>query len=309
MFINSTKTTLNAPKIAICSNDEEGFVAIQKIIQLFRWLNINTTFEFFEIAGKQYEKGLEYGISEPDLVRLKKTNILIHTKFDETFATNKKFTQLEYLNIAMRNLFIENFYDNNIKTTNKTDFFTQQQKYISNDNDFEIYTKELNTNNQQTNNDKLKFSKSFGNKYAIFSLYDYSDFTILTLMDEILNFANIKNDKRINEYQDIQTAISELKKQYKEEPTIINKLNYANEIKYNIEIQEFKQDLTNTATSLVGLFSVKQIVSSIKEKQVKIPDGMEISQIIADNIEVYPNIAFWEDNVLNPTIILRNELK
>ena len=130
MFINSTKTTLNAPKIAICSNDEEGFIAIQKIVQLFRWLNINATFEFFEIAGKQYEKGLIYGISEPDLVRLKKTNLLIHTKFDESFSNENNLKQNEYLNIAMRNYFVESFYKNGSQKYVKLLFFNNKSHIL-----------------------------------------------------------------------------------------------------------------------------------------------------------------------------------
>ena len=307
MFINSTKTTLNAPKIAICSNDDEGFFAIQKIVQLFRWLNINTTFEVFEIAGKQYEKGLQYGISEPDLVRLKQTNILIHTKFDEHLKTKNTISQIEYLNIAMRNYFIKNVYQNNKQDINDCFFYQQHKEHIKNIYDFDKYkTSNKNTAIQMQQN--LQFTLSFGEKYAIFSLYDYSDETILSLMNEFLSFANIEKNIDLLKYQDIKTAINELKKQYKEIPTIIEKFNYTPKIEYKTELQIFNQNLTKNETKFNGLFSVKQIVSAIKEKQVKIPDEMEIDKIIADNIEVYPNIAFWDDNVLNPTIILRKEI-
>ena len=56
---------------------------------------------------------------------------------------------------------------------------------------------------------------------------------------------------------------------------------------------------------LDGLFTVREIVQKIKERKIKIPDEMEIAKIVADGIEVYPNIAFWEDSVVNPTIFLR----
>lgn len=306
MFINSTKTTLNAPKIAICSNDEEGFIAIQKIVQLFRWLNINATFEFFEIAGKQYEKGLIYGISEPDLVRLKKTNLLIHTKFDESFSNENNLKQNEYLNIAMRNYFVESFYKNGSQKICETSFFQQQKPYIKNIEDFEVYTGKVEKNNSK-NDEIITFSKSFGSNYAIFSLYNYEDVVILNLMQCLLNFANIDID--ICKYKDVKIAIDELKKTYNEKPKVVEKINYAPAIQYKIALQSFCTDITENQINLEGLFNVKQVVSAIKDKKVKIPDEMEIDKVIADGIEVYPNLAFWEDNVLNPIILLRKELK
>lgn len=306
MFINSTKTTFNAPKIAICSNDEDGFVAIQKIVQLFRWLNINTTFEFFEIAGKQYEKGLIYGISEPDLVRLKKTNLLIHTKFDESFSNENNLKQNEYLNIAMRNYFVESFYQNGSQKMCETSFFQQQKQYIQNIEDFEVY-KNLVEENNCKNEEIITFSKSFGSSYAIFSLYDYNDVVILQMLEYILRFFNFYFN--LQKYTDVKYAIAELKKHYKEEPKVVNKINYAPAIQYKIALQSFCTDIIENQVNLEGLFNVKQVVSAIKDKRVKIPDEMEIDKVIADGIEVYPNLAFWEDNVLNPSIFLRRELK
>ena len=306
MFINSTKTTFNAPKIAICSNDEEGFIAIQKIVQLFRWLNINATFEFVEIAGKQYEKGLIYGISEPDLVRLKKTNLLIHTKFDESFSNENNLKQSDYLNIATRNYFVESFYTNGSQKMCETSFFQQQKQYIQNIEDFEVYTGKVEKNNSK-NDEIITFSKSFGSNYAIFSLYNYEDVVILQMFDKILSFVNF--DFNLQKYKDVKSAITDLKKHYKEEPKVVDKINYAPEIQYKFELQSFCNDIKENQVNLEGLFNVKQVVSAIKDKKVKIPDEMEIDKVVADGIEVYPNLAFWEDNVLNPIILLRKELK
>ena len=297
---------MNAPKIAICSNDDEGFFAIQKIVQLFRWLNINTTFEFFEIAGKQYEKGLIYGISEPDLVRLKKTNLLIHTKFDESYSNENNLKQSDYLNIAMRNYFVESFYQHGSQKMCETAFFQNQQKYIKNIEDFEVCTKLVEENNCK-NEEIITFSKSFGSSYAIFSLYNYEDVVILQMLECILRFFNFTFD--LQQYQDVKNAITDLRKHYKEEPKVVDKINYAPAIQYKIALQSFCNDITEKQVKLEGLFNVKQVVSAIKDKKVKIPDEMEIAKVIAVGIEVYSNLAFWEDNVLNPTIFLRKELK
>ena len=78
-------------------------------------------------------------------------------------------------------------------------------------------------------------------------------------------------------------------------------------LNYENNISKSRNDLPNRIDvckfSLNGVFLVKELVECIKTKQIKIPDNTRLYQIITDDVEVYPNINFWNDVVINPTLI------
>ena len=79
-------------------------------------------------------------------------------------------------------------------------------------------------------------------------------------------------------------------------------------LKYNDdEIKRCKEMMPNNITAMKttfnGLFVVKELVEAFKIRKIKIPDGMRLYKIISNHIEVYPNINFWNDIAINPTII------
>ena len=61
--------------------------------------------------------------------------------------------------------------------------------------------------------------------------------------------------------------------------------------------------ISEIKTNFNGIFFVKNLVEAIKMRHIKIPDGMRLYKIISNDIEVYPNINFWNDIAINPTII------
>ena len=72
----------------------------------------------------------------------------------------------------------------------------------------------------------------------------------------------------------------------------------------NIEQQNINK-IEKIETQLSGLFKISDLVEKIKMKQIKLPDEYELYQIICNNIEYYPNINFWEEIAVNPTVKIR----
>ena len=53
-----------------------------------------------------------------------------------------------------------------------------------------------------------------------------------------------------------------------------------------------------------GLFVVKELVEAFKIKKIKIPEDTRLYKIISNDIEIYPDINFWFDVVVDPIILL-----
>ena len=49
---------------------------------------------------------------------------------------------------------------------------------------------------------------------------------------------------------------------------------------------------------------VKELVEALKIKKIKIPEDTRLYKIISNDIEIYPDINFWDDAVVDPTILL-----
>jgi len=317
MFVNTTKTTISAFNISIAFNNEEDFVAIGKIIQLFRLMKVNIIFEPVEIAGKNYLKNIIYGVDEANLTHLKKNNLLIHTSFDYSyFKEDEHVLAEEYLDFALQNYFIKSFVlDKNAKTKFKQDifqtaFFQQNNKYISNADIYQEYTNSHVLKDCYRILGKSDFYHSFGSKYSIFSINNFNDIVLINVVIEILKYLNL-NDKVLFLEQfrtkSINQIIEFLKKHIPNNFTAID----ANYIK-TLQPISFKDlniklpsELTEIGTTLEGRYKVSDIVENIKNKTIKIPEGYELYQILNNKIEYFPNINFWNDFIINPLVKLR----
>ena len=305
MFVNSTKTTIPAFKIAISWNDENGYNVIDKIITLFKWMRINAIFEPIEIAGKNYQKFMEYGIDENNLKHLKQNNILVHTAFDYSFFNENKQTNADiYLNIALKNYAIKLFNDKNLRII-QTKFLTDNETYITNiDNLKNTYQIEDVKNCKDI---QFDFNMSFGEKYSIFCINNLSKQSIKNFVIEILRHLNLTEQLTfLMSCKDVDEAIEKLKKNR----NIAYQMNTCNRQEFikiewkNIEQQNIDK-IEKIETQLSGLFKISDLVEKIKMKQIKLPDEYELYQIICNNIEYYPNINFWEEIAVNPTVKIR----
>ena len=317
MIVNSSKTTLPVFRVAIAYNDEQGFSIISKIIQLFRWMKINIIFEPIEIAGQNYQKKMIYGIDEENLSHLKKTNILLHTPFDYSFFDkNTQFNVEKYLNIALQNCFIKtysNTEDGNkeiIEKLYETNFFSKNKQYVENINDYNKYTALCNQNFSAEILKNVDFYKSFGAKYTIFALNNFNDKTIIKFVIEMLKYFNMVSQfKELKSCNNIDEAIELLKKQEKNfiSEIKVQEIHLLPEIKLKDMEIKLPSKLTNIETKLEGKFQICKLVEAIKERQIKLPDDYELYQIFANDVEYYPNINFWEETVIDPTVILRRK--
>lgn len=305
MFVNSTKTTIPAFKIAISWNDEDGYNVIDKIITLFKWMRINAIFEPIEIAGKNYQKFMEYGIDENNLKHLKQNNILVHTAFDYSFFNENKQTNADiYLNIALKNYAIKLFNDKNLRII-QTKFLTDNETYIENIDDLKNMYKIEDVKNCK--DIQFDFNMSFGEKYSIFCIKNLSQQSIKNFIIEILRYLNLTEQLTfLMSCKDVDEAIEKLKKNR----NIAYQMNTCNRQEFikiewkNIEQQNINK-IEKIETQLSGLFKISDLVEKIKMKQIKLPDEYELYQIICNNIEYYPNINFWEEIAVNPTVKIR----
>ena len=320
MEVNATKNTIPALKIGIAYGYESGFVVFGKIAKLLRWLNVNATFETFEICGELYKKGLKEGIAEPDLVRLKQCDVFIHTRLNLEHFDKKNDTSPDfYFNTALRNyftfschvpknilqivlLYVEILYV-------ETSFFKNNKPFLQNADEINnsisrIFGDKVEPQNG-TDND-ANFTISMGNKHAMFDIKKEDDVSILQAVCALLKLVGLQEKAMfLSKFHSIDEAIKflQIERFGIDKAT---KLSTLPELKFAENLKIFLPTvLLHIEMRLDGLFKVREIVQQIKERKIKIPDEMEIAKIVADGIEVYPNIAFWEDVVVNPTIFLR----
>ena len=306
MFVNLTKTTLQAFRIGVSYNNEYDFSVISRIIQLFRWMKINVIFEPVEIAGNNYQKQMIYGIDEGNLSHLKKTNMLLHTKFDYSFFNKRtQFLAEEYLDIALKNCFVKTF-TSEASELFQTIFFSQNKHYIFNINDYvncyDNNAKVIDYNDVEN----IDFYCSFGEEYSIFGLNNSNEKAVINFTIELLNFLKLYDcSEFLRNFNNISEAINELKKTNARDAYIEINSNYffPKIIWKDIETQ-IPIKLTETETKLEGKFIVSKLVSMIKERQIKLREEYELNQILCNNIEYYPNINFWDEVVINPIIKL-----
>ena len=320
MDVNSTKDTIPALKIGVAYGYESGFVVFSKIAKLLRWLNVNATFETFEICGELYKKGVKEGIAEPDLVRLKQCDVFIHTRLNlEHFDEKQDVPPDFYFNTALRNyftfachvpknilqivlLYVEILYV-------ETSFFKNNKPFLQNADEINNSISRIfgdKVEPKMDDNNDANFTISMGNKHAMFDIKKEDDASILQAVCALLKLVGLQEKADfLSKFHSIDEAVKNLqiKKFAIDKATKLSTfpaLKYAENLKTILPTV-----LLHIETQLDGLFKVREIVQKIKERKIKIPDEMEIAKIVADGIEVYPNIAFWEDVVVNPTIFLR----
>ena len=343
MLINDTKETVPALKVAISYSDEESFFAINKIINLFKFLKLNVVFIPIKIAGDNYAKFINCGIEEQELTNLLKADILINTPFDYSyFNVERQIDAKEYLDYAMENIFQLDYsynYDNKCnKKLVETQYLKNIKRYIKNlDEMVEAVKKrvivsanqvEINYEHNDINNDctinsqhsyqNCRFSISFGAKYAMFSINNLSDDNILFFVNEFLKFFQIFNKQfDLTKFSNVSDAIKFLKSSSINHILFV-KQNYSLIIpKMLFDDEKIKKGvlpakLNSPREKFKGVYQLSEIVESIKEKQIKILDGYELHQIAFimndKEIEVYPNINFWDKAVIDPIIYLRENL-
>ena len=320
MEVNATKNTIPALKIGIAYGYESGFVLFSKIAKLLRWLNVNATFETFEICGELYKKGVKEGIAEPDLVRLKQCDVFIHTQLNLEHFDEKQDVQPDfYFNTALRNyftfachvpknilqivlLYVEILYV-------ETSFFKNNKPFLQNADEINNSISRIfgdKVEPKMDDNNDANFTISMGNKHAMFDIKKEDDVSILQAVCALLKLVGLQEKA---DFLSKCSAINEAIKILQIERFAIDratKLSTFPELKFAENLKIFLPTvLLHIETKLDGLFKVREIVQQIKERKIKIPDEMEIAKIVADGIEVYPNLAFWEDIVVNPTIFLR----
>ena len=325
MLINTTKTTIQATKIAISYNGNDEYNAILNIITIFRLMKLNIIFEPIEIAGNNYKKCINYGIDENNLTHLKNTNFLFHSPFNyNNFNAKTQIKASDYLDVAMENYFIRYYSivdDNKIFfKTIFTNYFNKKKKYISNLQDFSNFIDQKESDEICCNYD---FSISFGRKYAMFELKKSNDYTTICFIREFLNFVNLQDySNKIRQFQKLDDVIKYCRKEFfcnsDAEIIEINNsfLSQIKNIKYNIDKEEILYNSFDENCNIVekneefikiklkGRYIVSQISNSIKEMKVLLPEGFELHQIMSDDIEFYPNINIWYTEVIEPLIIL-----
>ena len=316
MFVNNTKTTLPVFRVAIAYNDEKGFEIISKIIQLFRWLKVNVIFEPIEIAGKNYQKQMIYGIDEDNLSRLKRTNLLLHTPFDYSFFDkNVQFNVEKYLHTALQNCFIKTFFkleDNKERKIEifETDFFSKNKQYIANINNYDEYVNSASEKLDIEYLKKMDYYYSFGGKFAIFALNNFKDNAVMSFVIELMNFLKLKTQSiLLNDFENLDDAIIHLKRNNENVflSVKLQELDVIPNISWKDVDTKIPSKIFEEETLFVGKFQINNLVSLIKEGQIKLPENYELYQILQNGIEYYPNINFWEYVVIDPTLKLKQK--
>lgn len=313
MEVNATKNTIPALKIGIAYGYESGFVVFGKIAKLLRWLNVNATFETFEICGELYKKGVKEGITEPDLVRLKQCDVFIHTQLNlEHFDEKQDVAPDFYFNTALRNYFTFAFdVEQKMMTIlyAETSLLKKNKPFLQNADEINKTISRIfgdKVEPKTDDNNDANFTISMGNKHAMFDIKKEDDVSILQAVCALLKLVGLQEKAMfLSKFHSIDEAIKNLQTE-KFAIDKATKLFTFPALKYAENLKIFLPTvLLHIEMQLDGLFKVREIVQQIKERKIKIPDEMEIAKIVADGIEVYPNIAFWEDVVANPTIFLR----
>ena len=323
VYINETKKTNQAIKIGICHNDENGFLAIQKIIMILKYLNINATFTTISAGLDKYIKGCSNGIEEHDLMNLKNVDLLLHTKFDMRFF-NAELNQKdisEYLDFALKIVSRENFFltDNLVffSRAEKTNFFKKHEPYIDykkNDN------KNINTEKTENTKDETVFSFGFGEK-IICTVNNYDDCSILNFLIEMLKIFSCK-DTAENFIQTCnifdfkyEKVLEHLKKNYNKTTCKyvladvsgnLTSIQYKKKLLDNIN--NFPKTLETINNQLNGLFEINKLVSAIKDGVIKIQnENLELFAIYSFEYEVYPNLFYWDRLCINPVVKLKEK--
>ena len=327
IYINKTKKTNQAIKIGICYNDENGFLAIQKIIMLLKYLNINATFITISAGLDKYIKGCNNGIEEHDLMGLKNIDLLLHTEFDMSFFNTKLNHKdiKEYLDFALKIVYRENFYNTNTKNyislqnTEETLFFKQQKQYTD-----DVFLNEINvkTNNSSSFDKKQKPAFSFGfGKKIICTLNSYNDRVILNFIVELLKKISCEKTsinllQKCNlfsyKYEKVLENIKQDNEKAKQEYVLADATANIVNIKYKKElldnINNFPKTLETINNHLIGLFEVSKLVGAIKDGIVKIQnDNLELFAIYSFEYEVYPNLFYWNELCINPVVKLKEK--
>ena len=333
--INATKSTLVAKKIAISYSNEDDFLVINNVIQILSLLKINATFEKIDIHHDNYLKNIKTGISEENLTFLKKNDIFIHTPFDMKYFSkeNGDIDLKYYLNYALHCCFSLNFCSNGGVFYEMTNFFEKHKSFLVNQQDIidkileikSFLCKQLDkTNIEIFNNDTnadIWYTIYFGEKHIIFDLKNTNDVAIIDFLKTFLVYYGLEQYLVYFEWQtSLKNIIAKLKEINKARMIITTKQlmdfntakhTYKNVffLKYNDnEINRSKEIIPNNIsamkTTFNGIFFVKDLVEDFKMRHIKIPDGMRLYKIIGNDIEVYPDINFWNDMAINPTIIL-----
>lgn len=335
--INATKSTLVAKKIAISYSNEDDFLVINNVIQILSLLKINATFEKIDIHPDNYLKNIKTGISEENLTFLKKNDIFIHTPFDmKYFSKENNYVDLKYyLNYALHCCFSLNFCSNGDVFHKTTDFFEKNKPFLVNKKEtnnqiLEIKSflcKQLDkTNIEIFNNDTnadIWYTIYFGEKHIIFDLKNTNDVAIIDFLKTFLVYYGLEQYLVYFEGQtSLKNIIAKLKEINKARMILTIKqlidfcmTNDKHEnvffLKYNDdEIKRCKEMMPNNITAMKttfnGLFVVKELVEAFKIRKIKIPEDTRLYKIISNNIDVYPDINFWDDVIMNPTILLVN---
>ena len=173
---------------------------------------------------------------------------------------------------------------------------------------------DLTTKKKDNTTFNTDFIVSFGHKYAIFELKKYNNKTIINFVSKIFEYLQLyKQASFVRNFVSIDDAIILIKKD-----TInchhcievdINKIvRQIDEIKWiNRDCYSIPNKIMDLKTQLHGIFKIEEIVTAIKQKQVKLPDNLELYQIFIDNIEIYPNINFYNKIVVNPVVFLKEK--
>ena len=332
--INATKSTLVAKKIAISYSNEDDFLVINNVIQILSLLKINATFEKIDIHPDNYLKNIKTGISEENLTFLKKNDIFIHTPFDmKYFSKENNDVDLKYyLNYALHCCFSLNFCSNGGVFHKTTDFFEKNKPFLVNKKEINNQILEIKsflckqldkTNIEIFNNDTnadIWYTIYFGEKHIIFDLKNTNDVAIIDFLKTFLVYYGLEQYLVYFEGQtSLKNIIAKLKEINKARMIITIKqlmeVNNTKDIHKNIFFLQYSdgdikrcetmtpRTISEIKTIFNGLFFVKNLVEAIKMRYIKIPDGMRLYKIISNDIEVYPNINFWNDIAINPTII------
>lgn len=322
--INATKKTLISTKIAISYDNEESFKVINKIITIFRWLKINIIFEAIEFGGDNYKKNIKTGITEDNLSNLKHNCILINASFQElNYDKNNGDIDVGiYFDNALRNLIKIKYFKQNLFKAEKTKYLLSQEYVIENKDYYDNLIKEININNDKSVagknisiNDTPNLIIHIGSKYIIFDIKQIlDDKQIIEIIIKILTICNLQERANIIQgFNKIDELIVFLKKQNLKMVQVC-KINYIQDLIYkqNIDCNNISNlKIENNETHLEGLFLISEVVENIKYKKIKLPENKELYRILCniggDLIEVYPNINFWNDKILNPIIILKEK--
>ena len=246
---------------------------------------------------------------------------------------NNDIDLIQYLNFALHIIFVVNVFNNGDVYCEQTSFFNTHKHYLTNNSDIintmsylkSFLCKKLNKTiiEMINGNDcgKILYTIYFGEKYIIFSLKQTNDSAVIDFIKTLLIYYGLE---QYLVYFEGQTSLKSIIAKLEE----INKMNVITTTKQLIDcsarednckisfllhysnnyLEKSKHGLpvkiNEMKVVLNGIFLVKDLVESIKTKKIKIPEEMRLHKILNEGIEVYPNINFWDDLVINPIIIL-----